>query len=209
MRVDTGTDFQAAAMGGGTITTEAGVATATGATSLTNSGAAFGTTKYIGAWVVTATRYGRIVSHTATVLTVDRWYDPAAPGGAAGSTPAGTTAYVILPGRLPAPYMGITANASAASAADTTLPGEITTAGGGLVRGLCTYAHTLAAASYTLTKTFTANGSDALPVTAAKQGIFDGMVVSNTAMVFETLLNATATFTASGDQMTVTETVSM
>lgn len=206
MKVNSGNDFQARVMGGETVTTEAGTATATSSTSLTNSGASFGTTKYVGAWVVTPTRYARITSHTGTVLTVGRWVDPASPGGAAGSTPSGTTTYLIVPGGLPAPYMAITANASAANASDTTLPGEITTAGGGLIRKLATYAHSAGAASYTLTATFTSNGTDSLPVTVAKMGIFDDMVGG--AMVFESLLNATATFTASGDAMTVTETVS-
>jgi hypothetical protein len=193
-------------MGGQTLTTEAGTATSTGTTSLTNTGAAFGTTKYVGMWVVTPTRYAKILSHTGTVLTVDRWYDPAAPGGAAGSTPSGTTTYLIVPGGLPAAYMALTANNGAPAAGDTTLTGEITTAGGGLIRKICVYAHTAAAASYTLTAVFTANGSDSLPVTVAKMGIFDSMVSGD--MVFETLLNATATFTISGDQTTVTETVS-
>lgn len=207
MRTNAGADFQARVMGGQTLTTEAGTATSTGTTSLTNTGAAFGTTKYIGMWVVTPTRYGKILSHTGTVLTVDRWYDPAAPGGAAGSTPSGTTTYLITPGGLPAAYMALTANATAPSATDTTLTAEIATAGGGLIRKICVYAHTAAAASYTETAVFTANGSDTLAVTVAKMGLFDSMVSGD--MVFETLLNATATFTISGDQTTVTETVSM
>lgn len=206
MKVNSGNDLQARVMGGQTLTTEAGTATSTTATTLANTGGAFGTTKYVGMTIVTPTRYAKIITHTATVFTVDRWYDPAAPDGAAGSTPSGTTTYLIVPGGLPAPYMALTANAGAPAAGDTTLTGEITTAGGGLVRGICTYAHTAAAASYTLTKTFTANGSDTLPVTVAKEGTFDSKVSGD--MLFETLLNATATFNISGDQMTVTETVS-
>lgn len=205
MKVNSGNDFQAKSMGA-LVATAAGTSTATSATTMTDSGASWGTTQYVGNWVQCGNRYGVIQSHTATVLTIDRWYDPTNPGGAAGSTPGATSAYIILPGTMPAAFIGLTANATAPAAGDTTLPGEITTAGGGLVRGLATYAHTAGAASYTLTRAFTANGSDSLPVTVAKGGVF-GSINANP-MVFETLLNATATFTISGDQTTVTETVS-
>lgn len=67
-------------------------------------------------------------------------------------------------------YLALSANTTAASAASTTLPGEIVTAGGGLIRGIATYAHTAGTNTSTLTRTFTANGSDALPVTVAKIG---------------------------------------
>lgn len=106
-----------------------------------------------------------------------------------------------------AKYMALTANSSAAAAGDTTLTAEITTAGGGLLRAAATYAHTAAANTYTLTKTFTANGSDALPVTIAKIGVFDASSSGN--MPFETLLSSTATLSASGDQVTITQTVTM
>jgi hypothetical protein len=60
-----------------------------------------------------------------------------------------------------------------AGGGDTTLTGEIATAGGGLVRAQATYAHTAGTNTSTLTKTFTANASDALPVTVAKIGVFN------------------------------------
>jgi hypothetical protein len=85
------------------------------------------------------------------------------------------------------------------------LTAEITTAGGGLIRKLGTYAHTAGVASYTITTAFTANGSDALPVTVAKMGTFNS--ITGGTMAFETLLNATATLTISGDLLTVTQTV--
>lgn len=106
-----------------------------------------------------------------------------------------------------AKYMALTANASAAAAGDTTLTAEITTGGGGLIRAAATYAHTGSASTYTLTITYTANGSDSLPVTIAKIGVFDASSTGN--LVFETLLSATATLSASGDQLTVTETVTI
>jgi hypothetical protein len=108
-------------------------------------------------------------------------------------------------------YIGLTANATAPTAADTTLTAEITTAGGGLIRGAvaATYSHSTGVASYTLVKTFTANGTDALPVTIAKIGVFTAATSGGT-MVFETLLTpSTATLSASGDSLQVTESVSL
>ncbi len=101
-------------------------------------------------------------------------------------------------------YMCVSANATAPSAASTTLPGEITTAGGGLLRAQATYAHTAGTNTSTLTKTFTANGSDALPVTIAKIGVLNA--ATSGTLGYETLLNATATLTVSGDSVTVTHT---
>ncbi|MUN41418.1 phage tail fiber protein [Actinomadura litoris] len=102
-------------------------------------------------------------------------------------------------------YIALTANSTAPSASDTTLTGEITTASGGLIRAQATYAHTNGQATATLTKTFTANGSDSLPVTVAKIGVFNAS--SSGTMVYETLLSATATLSASGDALTITETI--
>jgi hypothetical protein len=110
---------------------------------------------------------------------------------------------------LPGPfnYMGLTANATAASASSTTLTSEITTGGGGLIRAQAAYAHTNGTATATLTKTFTANGSDSLPVTLAKIGLFDASTSGN--LGHEALLSATATLTASGDNVTITHTVTI
>ena len=102
-------------------------------------------------------------------------------------------------------YMAISANATAPSAASTTLPGEIVTAGGGLLRAQGTVAHTGGTNTTTLTKTFTANGSDSLPVTIAKIGVLNAASVGT--LGYETLLNATATLTVSGDNVAITETV--
>lgn len=102
-------------------------------------------------------------------------------------------------------YIAVSANATAASASNTTLPGEITTAGGGLLRAQASYAHTGGTNTTTLTKTFTANGSDSLPVTLAKIGVFNAS--SSGTLGYETLLNATATLTISGDNIVITETV--
>jgi hypothetical protein len=208
MLVNSGRDQQAAAMGGD-IVGETNAATATSATSLTRSGASWTTDAWIGHIVAAASGvYGVVISNTGTVLTIDRWNNPATPGGSAGTTPGSTTVYVILPGNAPAMFTGLTANSGAASGSDTSLSGEITTASGGLIRKISTYAHTAGVASYTLTTAYTANGSDSLPVTIAKLGVFQSLTGA-TRMVYETLLNATATLTASGDALTVTHTVTL
>lgn len=106
-----------------------------------------------------------------------------------------------------AKWVALTANVTAPAAGDTTLTGEITTGGGGLIRKAGTYAHTTGAAAYTITTTFTANGSDSLPVTIGKRGSFDAASGGN--MVFETLVSPTATLSASGDQLVVTDTVNL
>ena len=206
--VNSGRDLQALTIGGD-ITAFTGTATATSATSLTVA-SGFTASAYIGKIVVAGTTpgtavYGIIVSNTTTVLTIDRWYNPLTPSGAAATTPSATTTFIIMPYGAGAPWMALTANVTAAGATDTTLPAEITTAGGGLIRKLGTYAHTAGVASYTITTVFTANGSDSLPVTVGKMGTFNS--ISSGTMAFETLLNATATLSLSGDQLTCTDTV--
>ncbi len=211
MRVNGGADGQASAMGGD-VAGMTGTATASSATSLTATGTPFVASAYIGHIVVTtsaAMAYGVVTANTTSVLTVDQWYAPGSPGGAATTTPTATTTYTVLPGNAPYWYMALTANATAPSASDTSLTAEITTAGGGLIRKLATYAHTTGAASYSLAATFTANGSDSLPVTLAKIGIFNSVVGAAGRMQFETLLSATATLSAVSDQVTVTDTVSL
>lgn len=186
---------------------ETNTATSTTATSLTRTGATWTTNAWTGHLVIAASGvYGVILSNTATVLTIDAWSNPATPGGAAGTTPAGTTVYAIAPGQAPAWFTALTANVTAPALTDTALTGEITTAGGGLIRKISAVAHTASAASYTLTTAFTANGSDALPVTVGKIGVFLSLVGASR-MPFTTLLNATATLSASGDQLTTTNTV--
>lgn len=114
-----------------------------------------------------------------------------------------TTANPVQP--APAKYMAVTANAAAAVATDTTLTAEIVTAGGGLLRAAATYAHTTTTKVFTLSKIFTVNGSDTIPVTIAKFGIFNAASVGS--LFCENVLAATATLSAIGDQLTITETV--
>jgi hypothetical protein len=98
-------------------------------------------------------------------------------------------------------WIGLTTNATAPAAGDTTLTGEI--ASGGLIRVACTYNHTADATSYTITASWTASATQ---TAVAKAGLFNA--VSAGTMAFETLLNATATL-ASGDQLQVTWTVNI
>ncbi len=104
-------------------------------------------------------------------------------------------------------WIAITANITAPAAGDTTLTGEIATASGGLIRKIGTYAHTTGVASYTITTTFTVNASDVIPVTVGKRGIFDAASAGN--MGFETLVSPTATLSAIGDALTLTDTITL
>jgi hypothetical protein len=163
-------DWLAKAMGQGpsfTFATAAGAATSTSATSLTNTGAAFPTSgqALAGQIVVAATSggalvYGVIVSNSATVLTVDQWYNVTSTSGAAGTTPSGTGQYVILPGQNPASWMAVTANVFSPSTSDTVLVGELTS--NGFSRAVGTYAHTAAASTYTLVHLWTATGTETI-----------------------------------------------
>jgi hypothetical protein len=103
--------------------------------------------------------------------------------------------------------MALTNDSTAPSATDTTLASEYNHASAGLNRKACTYAHTAGASTYTLTVTFTANGSDVLPFTANKMGVFDATSSGN--MPIETLVSPAITWNASGDAGTITETVTV
>ncbi|HZQ33732.1 MAG TPA: hypothetical protein VFB19_18620 [Mycobacterium sp.] len=102
-------------------------------------------------------------------------------------------------------YVALTANTTPPSAGDTTLTAEITTASGGLIRAAGTPAHTTGASTTTITITHTANGSDLLPVTIGKEGLFTA--ATSGTMGFETLLGTTATLSAVGDALTSTWTI--
>lgn len=97
-------------------------------------------------------------------------------------------------------YIGLTANATAPATGDTTLTGEV--GSGTLIRAQAAYAHTNGTATYTLIKTFTSDQT----IVIAKIGIFNASSAGT--MVFETLLNATASL-VSGDQLQITETITL
>jgi hypothetical protein len=101
-------------------------------------------------------------------------------------------------------YMGVSANTSAAVATNTTLPGEITTAGGGLLRKQGVYGHSAGTSTVTISATFTGNGSDAYSVVLAKIGLFDA--VTSGTLGHEQLLATTATLSQSGDSVAITYT---
>lgn len=172
-------DWQSKAFGlgpGFAFATATGNATSVTATSLTNTGAAFPTTgQALQGQIVVASRnssgtgstvYGVIVSNTATALTIDQWYDPTSTTGAAGTTPNGTGAYVVLPGQNPAAWLAVTQNATAPANTDTTLTAELTTSD--WVRSVGTYSHTAAATTYALAHTFTSTTT----VTINKEAVF-------------------------------------
>jgi hypothetical protein len=104
-------------------------------------------------------------------------------------------------------FMAVCGNAVAASATNTTGAqiGEITTAGGGLLRKQVTFGHTNGTNTSTLTGTYTANGSDALPVTIGKIGVFNAVTVGT--LGYETLLGTAATLSLSGDNCALTHTI--
>lgn len=206
--VNSGRDMWARNMGGQQVGF-ASTSTGTSATSLSDTVQAWTVNQWIGAVVYCGGVFGVVQSNTATALTIDRWSSPATPGGVAGATPGATTAYIIATGGAPAWFVGLGNTNTAPSAADTSMSGEITTAGGGLIRKISPWAHTAGTNTYTLTPVYTANGSDTLPVTVYRIGVFSSMVVAATAstMMFETLLSASATLSSPGDQLTVTETV--
>lgn len=208
-------DWQAKAMGGGLGAffgaTAVGFATASGATSLTNAGAAFPTASQGLAGMIVAcgpnnagvgaTVFGVIVSNTGTVLTVDQWYNPAS--GAAGTTPNATAAYMIIPGQFPAMFLAVTSDAVAPSSADTVLTTEATT--NGFARAIGTWAHTAAATTYTLTHTFNATGA----LTINKEANFAAVnPAGGGAMPFESA-EPSPPVLISGDSVTQTETVTI
>lgn len=191
-----------------------GTATGSSSTSLTNSGASWGTTAYVGCMVVAQPAsgglvYANIISHTATVLTVDRWYDATSPGGSAGTTPSATGQYVIIPGSAPNMFVGISTSTAAVGSGDTTLVGELAT--GALIRKIGTLTHTAGTNSGTVSAVFTANGTEtnlSNGITVGKMGI-SSSISSSQPNLFQSLLSATATLNASGDQLTVTDTISL
>lgn len=181
------------------------IATAAGATSLTATGTPFVTDAYIGQIVVAEEStnspvHGTIISNTTSVLTIDAWRNG---DDSAGTTPGATANYHIIAGNASARYIALTENASAASAASTSLTGEITT--GGCGRALGTYAHTLGAATLTLVKSFSVTGT--FPA-IHRAGLFQVSTASSALLSFETVLNADANV-INGDTLQVTRTITL
>ena len=100
-----------------------------------------------------------------------------------------------------AQWIGLTTNATAPAAGDTTLTGEI--ASGGLTRAQGAYTHTASTTSYKISFTFTASGAH---TAVAKAGLFNAS--SAGIMVFTTMLSSTATL-AINDTLTIEWTVNI
>lgn len=145
------------------------------------------------------------------VITVDRWYNAATPGGAAATTPAAGFEWMLSDGGGPSSwFIGLSTSTATINSpsTNTTLPSEITSSGGGLVRQISPWAHTASTAVTTLTPVFTANSSDSLPAVIASMGTFNSMVVGAVPnMFFNTAVSPTATLAESGDQLTLTQTI--
>jgi len=197
-----GRDLIAASMGAAMVASN--TATAVTATSLTDSGETWTVNAYKGwtVWCDTAAGpvFANIGSNSATVLTVDDWQSA---DGTSATDPTGTPVYSIMPSCRPI-YMGITAEASAASAASTVLTTEQTA--NGLARVKCTYAHSDDAATFTLAAAWTATGTVA---SLHRIGLF---TAANTTaagvLVFESVLNADVSVVAD-DNISVTDTVTL
>lgn len=204
-RVSSGADKQAAEIGGGANLGATGSATSPTATGFTCTGLT--ASANVGQMVTLGAVYGVITANTTTAVTVDRWYTPGT--AAAAATPSAGT-FVILPGQAPAMFMAITTNSTAPAPGDTVLTGESTTAGSGMLRKLATYGHTLGTTSLTLAATYTYTSTDnGTSLAFDKIGTFDtGTPGSAGIMQFESTFTA-ATLTATGDAVTITDTVSL
>jgi hypothetical protein len=181
------------------------IATASSATSLTATGTPFVASAYIGNIVVAEEStnspvHATISANTTSVLTVDAWRNG---DDSSGTTPGSTANYHIIAGNAAARYIALTENAGAANAADTALTGELTT--GGCGRALGTYAHTLGAATFTLTKSFSVTST--FPA-IHKAGLFQISTASSSLLSFETVLNADASV-VNGDTLQVTWTITI
>jgi hypothetical protein len=198
------------AAGYGNPTGKDGALTASSATSATPSGGGMTTDQYKGwrVWcpvtaLTTAPVYGNIGTNSATVLTVDGWWVGTS-DTMTGATPASTNGYHIQPSVL-ARFMGLTVDTGAAAAGDTTLASEQTV--NGLGRAKATYAHSAAAATYTLANTFNVITTGA--ITIHKGGLFTAAnTTAGGVMVFEAVLASDAIVQA-GDTLIVTATVTL
>lgn len=205
-----------------------GAATATSATSLTNTGAAFPTTGgpntgLQGQVVVSAAAgvpgvFGVILSNTATVLTIDQWWNVASATAAAGTTPTATAEYIVLPWNSFANWIGLSTNSSAAAAGDVTRTADGLYADG-TTSGTATEQSTNGlsrvyvqptfpgAGQIQLQYTWTYTGSSSVAI--AKACLFNTKAAAGTLLVLETLTSATATVNANGDTIQLTWTINL
>jgi len=164
--------------------------------------------------------YGLVISNTSgttPVYTVDRWYNPATPGGAAGTTPNATSFYQILNGPSAmfvalttdstVPSFGGTAATADAPLITTLLTGEIAAQPTGLLRKVGVI--TIGAHTWINTVSFTIQSGDtSLPTTIAKAALSPSVVpalAGGGALTYMSTMTA-ATLALSGDSLTLTWT---
>ena len=180
-------------------------ATTVTATAVTGTGTTWTATQLVGCVIVmpvtgvtTQPVYGNILSNTTGVAQIDGWMKG---DGTAGTTPASTNSFLILPGQGPARYMALTTDTAAPAIGDTALASEYTTLA--LNRALSVYADT-GATTFTQYKIWTASGASGA---IHKAGLFTGGYGASGGgvMVADTDLNADATL-ALNDTLAVTWT---
>lgn len=154
--------------------------------------------------------WGNAYSNTTSQINVDQWWKFAAAAAGVpitGTTPTIGDGFVLAPcGLAGVQYMALSADAGAASAADTVLASEITT--NSLGRALCTYSHSFSASSFlslTLQSVFSPSGTQTGIV---KMGLFsDSKQNSGGPMVFEDTFSSTNVLSA--DTLTVSDAISI
>jgi hypothetical protein len=161
---------------------------------------------------------GVILSNTTSAITVDQWY--ALPlTGAAGTTPALSSAGWVLPGGSLAWWVALTTDSGAPAAGDVTrtadgLWGSGSSSGtatelvsgtyAGMGRAYCGQGGGTAptipgSAQIQFNHTWTYGGGTIAAVTANKVVLFNSLAAVGTIPVLETLLSAGASFAANGD----------
>jgi hypothetical protein len=138
--------------------------------------------------VVSVTRDGQEIYHSEDhnlITSAGKDFIAAQVGGAGGTATA--------------QYIALTNTAITPAAGDTSLSGEIST--NGLGRALGTYAHTAGTNTFTISKTFTATGSQS----AQAAGLFTASS-SGTMMAENTF---TSVSLAANDQLTITWTITL
>lgn len=228
MRVNSGTDIQARALGGDTIggKTSGTFSSAPTTTTGTDATAGWTTNGIVGHYLVSGAVWGIVISNTATVATVDYWHQGVSPGSVTpGTTPSNGATYTVQPGSAPARWLALSVATRTIVAADTYLTNdgstvsELWNATGGLNRVFAlTYTHTAGVASYTLSNVFvcTATDNGGATATVHRCGVFlCGVTAAPTTgtsgpMFTSTDLNADAVLVPTAlDQVTVTETVNL
>jgi hypothetical protein len=207
----------------GLLSTAAGAAPT--ATTFTDTGAAFPTATsgagnaglqghylFVNAGTWTSSVFIVILSNTATVVTGDQWY--AIPvTGSAGTTPGATRPYFVSQYPSPMMWIALSTSTTAAVATDVTrssdgLWGDGSSSGtateqtaNGLARAFQQVTFPSAGQAQAV-HTWTYTGSSS--VTIGKVIWFNTLAAAGTIPFLETLLNATATVSANGDNIQVT-----